>query len=168
MSKQEVKGVDFFDKNVLEANEKRFKDDVSKLDPKTQKDVLSARQQVQEELDIQNANMNKQFDVEAQMRNATGFTHSATERLMEEMKDALNSKRLRVGQTYLFQGKAFVWTPYKTIVQADLYISSMQDVVLKLTDAITTLEVKVNKSNVTKLTFVDLIKLAFKRLLKGK
>lgn len=151
----------FYGKKELDKIQENFDNELSNLSLERQSQVKKQRAEVQELIDYENYKMEAQFEAEAQMRDATGLHHVEVEALMERMKDLVDEGTLQVGQVYVYQGKSFVWTPYNTVIKADLYIASLQDAIVKVTDA-----VAAAPENVTNLGFLDLIKLAFKRLFK--
>jgi hypothetical protein len=151
----------FYGKDELNKVQENFDKSLSGLSPERQAEVNKNRAEVQELVDYENYKMDLQFQAEAQMRAATGLSHSDAEDLMMIMKDKVQRGQLKVGQTYSYKSKTFVWTPYNTVVLADLYIASLQDAVVRVTDA-----VAAAPENVTNLGFLDLIKLAFKRFFK--
>lgn len=150
----------FLSKDGLDKGQAIFDHKLSMLSEERQAEVKSQRQEVEDAMDYENGKMSKQFAAEEQMRVATGLHHVDAEKLMYAMKTAIDKGTLKVGQIYMYKGLTFVWTPYKTIVKADLYISSLQDAVIKLTGTF------VETPSFTNLGFLDLIKLAFKRLFK--
>lgn len=149
----------FYGKDELDKIQKNFDASLSNLSSEREAEVNKTRKEVEEAIGYENYKMEAQFEAEAQMRDATDLHHSEVEYLMEIMKNLIDTNKLQVGQVY--KNKSFVWTPYNTIIKADLYIASLQDAVMKVTDA-----VAAAPENVTNLGFLDLIKLAFKRLLK--
>lgn len=155
-----MKKIDFYGKKLLDKAQEEFNKDLTSLSGERQTEVRKAQQEVQEAIDLENSNMDTQFQVEAQMRAATGLHHRDAEILMNEMKSKIQRGTLQVGQTYIFQNLSFVWTPYNTVVKADLYIASMQDAVIKLTENIQP------QSSFTNETTFGLIKLIFKRIFK--
>lgn len=69
-----------------------------------------------------------------------------------------------VGTIFQYQGKLHVKTPFNKVIPAQTYVNVLQDQIIGTTKELTT---QTNKFN--SLGFVDLIKLAFKRLFtKGK
>lgn len=164
MKKIGIVSQDFVDKNKA-----RFEEEISKLSEADRNIVLRQRAEVDAAIEEENRKMDLQAETEAKMREATGLHHVDVERLMEEMA------KTPVGETYVFVPKysahkqyknmvPFTKTPYNTIVPTNLYVSTMQDTVLKLSDAL--FERQVPQSNFTNLGFLGLIKLAFKNLLK--
>ena len=115
---------------------------------------------------------NDVFDFESEDRvRKAGYTPQQAEDIAFKIK----SERLQVGQIFQYRGKQLVLSPFKTVVPAQLYLTTIQDRVLELTTVATEVEIAGLKNTInefTSLSFFGLIKLAFKRLyinlLKGK
>lgn len=104
------------------------------------------------------------FESEDRVRKA-GFTPQQAEDI------AYIVKKKQVGEIFQFQGKQLVLTPFKTVVAAQLYLTTIQDRVLELTTVPTEIEIAGLKKTInefTSLSFFGLIKLAIKNLLKGR
>lgn len=104
------------------------------------------------------------FESEARVRKA-GFTP-------QQAEDIANMVRTKqVGQIFQYQGKQLVLTPFKTVVPAQTYLTTIQDRVLELTTVPTEIEIAGLKKTInefTSLSFFGLIKLAITKLLKGR
>lgn len=118
-----------------------------------------------EESDILKDVMN--FDSEKRVRKA-GFTPQEAEDV------AYIIKKKQIGEIFEYKNKQLVLTPFKTVVSAQIYLTTIQDRFLELTSVTTELEIAELKKTIqefTSLSFFGLIKLAFKQkyiLLKGK
>jgi hypothetical protein len=76
-----------------------------------------------------------------------------------------------VGKVFFFNDEYMVKTPFNTLVSSQTYITVLQERVLELTTIPVELEIHELKNEVRhfrSLGFLDLLKLAFKRLLKRK
>lgn len=76
-----------------------------------------------------------------------------------------------VGTLFTYKKALMVKTPFKTIVGGQVYINVLQDRILQLTTVSAETEIKELKTQLYTVTnggFFDLIKLAFKRLIKGR
>lgn len=104
------------------------------------------------------------FDSEDRVRR-----HGYTPQQAEDLAFLIKSQDIKVGQLFQFRGKSLVMTPFKTVVESQVYVTTIQDQVINLASEI---EVRKNEAQIlrngiqefTSLSFFGLIKLAFKRL----
>lgn len=106
------------------------------------------------------------FDFESENRvRRAGFNPQQAEDI------AFIIKNKQVGEIFSYQGNQLVLTPFKTVVTAQVYLTTIQDRVLELTTVPTEIEIANLKKTIqefTSLSFFGLIKLAITNLLKGK
>jgi hypothetical protein len=114
---------------------------------------------------------NDVFDFESEDRvRKAGYTPQQVEDIAFKMK----TENIKVGQIFQYGGKQLVLSPFKTVVPAQVYLTTIQDRLLEITSVPTEVEIAGLKKTInefTSLSFLGLIKLAFKRLLtnlKGK
>jgi hypothetical protein len=108
------------------------------------------------------------FESEQRIRKA-GFSPQEAEDIAYMVRDH------RVGQIFTYNQKSIVLTPFNTVVDAQVYLTAIQDRLLELTTVPTEVEISNLKKTIqefTSLSFFGLIKLAFTNLLtnltKGK
>lgn len=150
VSSDEVKG--------LEEQDKKVKEQIKALPESSQ----AAIREVDEAF---NEITNDVFDFDSENRvRAAGYTPQQAEDI------AKLSRSSGVGMMFRHNNKNLVLTPFKTVVDAQLYLSAVQNRLLELTTVPVEVEVANLKSMVksfTSLSFFGLIKLAFTNLLKG-
>lgn len=125
------------------------------LDPKKQR-VLDEADDSFNEI----TSLVEDFDSEDRVRKA-GFTPQQAEDI------AYILKTKQVGEIFSYRDKQLVLTPFKTVVDAQVYLSLIQDRFLELTSVPAEVEIADLKKTINKFTslsFFGLIKLAFKRL----
>lgn len=110
------------------------------------------------------------FESEDRVRKA-GYLPSQAEEIAKFMKD----NKIQVGQLFEYDGKSKVLTPFKTVVDAQNYVTALQDRLFEITTVdqeIMVSQLKTQVQEFTSLSFLGLIGLAFKRLInnlsKGK
>jgi rRNA pseudouridine-1189 N-methylase Emg1 (Nep1/Mra1 family) len=143
--------------------EKDFREQLKDLSPALQEEVLTQRQLVDLEVELANTDLDIQMGLDTKYRRA-GYLPSQAEALMGA------AKHREIGRVFKFFGKEhtehdlvyttfdkfFVKTPFNTVVEADVYIDTLQNQLILLSN------------QQAPKTFFGLIKLAFKQLLKGE
>lgn len=148
--------------------ESTFESDFVKLPDSKKSEILSISQEVDKALEDINTGFDEGVEIEDRFRKA-GYLPSEARDLLAE------SKNKEIGKVFKFFGKNlvdevngrqieytaydkyFVKTPFNTVVQADEYIDTLQNQLITIA--------KLNEE-FTSLSFLGLIKLAFKRLFK--
>lgn len=134
-----------------------------KLSESKKKQALSIKAEVDATFNEMNQDLNDQIDIEARMRVASGLHHRHAEEVIAVLRN------LPVGKIKQMHGKLWVLTPFNTVVEAQVYLDLIQNRFLELTSAPVEEELNKLKTYIrafTQLGFLDLIRLAFKRLLK--
>lgn len=161
------------DKEIIEA---QFKQDLSGLSKERQDQVLAQSAEVDSELLKMNQELDLQYDVDNRYRKA-GFLPSQAEEVLHIGKKqpvgrifkALGSVHIVNNTTYSAHDRFFVRTPYNTVVEAQVYIDTLQDQIIALGDLNSKLTSEPHYEITSKLTsesFFGLIKLAFKKLIQ--
>lgn len=100
------------------------------------------------------------FESESKVRKA-GFTP-------QQAKDIANIvKTKQIGEIFQYKNKQLVLTPFKTVVDAQVYLTTLQNRLLEVTTVSAEIEILTLKKTInefTSLSFFDLIKLSFTRL----
>lgn len=150
----------FIDRNDLKGLEKvdaQVKEQIKTL-PKESQEAIRQANAAFEEI------TNDVFDFESENRiRKAGWTPSQAEDI------AKLSRKNGVGKMFQYDKKTLVLTPFKTVVEAQVYLSVVQDRLLELTSVPVETEVIQLKQTIksfTSLTFFGLIKLAFSSLFK--
>lgn len=142
-----------------EDSQSKVQEDIKKLSPEVQKAVAEANEAFEEMTDLV-------FDFASENRvRSAGYLPSQAENLAKLMRD----EKIKVGQIFEFLGKQKVLTPFETVVDAQVYLTALQDRVLETTTVPVEIEVAGLKKTIqefTSLSFVGLIGLAIKRLFK--
>lgn len=152
---------------LLEEQHSKVQKDVEKLPLETRNFIRAAQAEVSQEIEKISKDV---FDFESEDRiRKAGYTPQQAEDI------AFLSKSAGVGKMFSYAGKTLVLTPFKTVVDAQIYITAIQDRLLETTTVPVEIEVAQLKKAIqefTSLSFVGLIGLAFKRsfnnLRKGK
>lgn len=158
-----MKKTGFVSAKKLSKLQKNFDDQVSKLSETGRKRALAVKAEVDEAFNQMAGELDEEVAIENRLRAASGLHH-------EDAKDVIaNMKDLPVGKIKMIHGKIWVLTPFNTVVEAQVYMDMLQQRFLELTSAPIEEELDKLKTYIrayTKLGFLDLIRLAFKRLLK--
>ncbi len=112
------------EEKLLKEQHIKVQEEINEL-PKERRDVIHAiSDRVQKELDIQ-TDLVLDFSHEDRIRKA-GYVPSQAEEIAEL------SKNYAVGQIFKFRDELKVLTPFKTIVDAQVYLNVLQDRVISL------------------------------------
>ena len=126
---------------------------LEQISKETRDNATPAQKKVLAEADAAFAEINdlvSDFSSENRVR-AAGYLPSEAEELSTLMRD----RKIQIGQLFEFKGKTKVKTPFNTVVDAQVYVTHLQQSLITFTS----------------MSFLDLIKYAFKQLfttLKGK
>lgn len=143
---------------------------IKSQDSLKKEEIKKLPQRVQTEIEVANevfeAMNHDIFDFESEKRvRDAGYTPSEAEEIAFKMRN----ERIQVGQLFTYQGKQLVLTPFKTVVPAQTYVTSLQDRLFEITTVDQEVMVSQLKTQVrwfTSLSFFGLIGLALKRLFK--
>lgn len=137
--------------------DQKTKEQIKTLSQKSQMVVAEVNQVFNElEADIFN------FDSEDRVRKA-GWTPQQAEDI------AFILKNKTFGEIFDYKGRPLVLTPFNTVIAPQLYLTALQDRLFELTTVTVEIEISNLKKTInefTSMSFVGLIKLAFKRLFK--
>jgi hypothetical protein len=126
--------------------------------------IRSAQAQVDAEITKTNSDIFDNYDHEERIR-ASGYQISEAEEIARIVR------KVGVGQIFEYKNKLKVMTPFKTVVDAQTYVSALQDRLLQTTTIPVELEITQLKDALdgfTSLSFFGLIGLAFKRYFNGE
>lgn len=153
--------VDLEQVDLLEAQHQKVQDEIVQLPA----NKLAIVRQVQRDADLAFEDVNEiyfNFDHEDRIR-AAGYTIS-------EAQDVANlSQKAGVGRIFSYEGEALILTPFKTVVDAQVYVDAIQNRLLETTTVPVEVEIIQLKKQIeqfTSLSVVGLIKLTFKKLFK--
>lgn len=129
-----------------------FKKDYKKLSKNRQLQVDETSKIVDLCVDEMNFQLDESVRIENKFRSA-GYLPSEAEEILKIAKNKA------VGQCFVFNSKILVKTPFNTVITSDEYLEFLQNQILSVA--------KLN-DKLTNGSFLGLIKLAFKRLIRSK
>lgn len=144
--------------------------DVAKLSPERQSEIKAMQAEVDFEIAKNNKDLDAQFDIEAKWREATGLHHADAQEVLSKMRNE------PVGKIKQMFGKQWVFTPFNTVVQAQVYVDALQGRLIQLSsqDAEATIGALMEQrrqiieaykaQSFTNLSAFGLMKLSIKRL----
>jgi len=146
----------------LEENHKKVRASMSPEQLKVAQEADAAFEEITQDV----------FDFESENRvRRAGYSPQEA----EDIAFILKKENIQVGQVFKYHRargvELLTLTPFKTVVPAQTYITSLQDRLFEITTVDQEVMVSNLKSQVqqfTSLSFFGLIKLAFKRLIKGR
>lgn len=160
---------------VLKSVHDQVQNDIAKLSVERQAEVRAMQAEVDSEIAKVNGDLDAKFDIEKRWREASGLHHLDAENVLKSMS------KEPVGKIVPMYGKQWVHTPFKTVVQAQVYVDALQGRVMQLSneDAEITIGSLMDQrrqiieaykaQSFTNMSSLDLMKLSIKRLFqRGK
>lgn len=153
-------GNEVHDIDELEARQPEIQKQIEALPKEQRQIILDQKDQVESELETFNEEV-FDFDSEARVRKA-GYTMSQA----EDMAKYMERKKIKVGQIFQFEGEQKVLTPFKTVVNAQVYMTALQDRLFEITTVdqeIMVSQLKTRLDQFTSLSILGLITYVLKR-----